>query len=79
MRARAATKTLHLTVAEILRDGVSKGELRQDVDVPLLGEMIWDAYQANYRKAAYDSADEQSLSKRLAEQLDVILAGAVAR
>lgn len=79
MRARNATKTLNLTVAEILRDGVAKGELRQDADVPLLCDMVWDAYQANYRKAAYDNADEKALSKRLAEQLDVILAGALAR
>lgn len=77
-RARGFTKGLLSVVGEVLRDGVRSGELKQDVDVRLIGEMIWDAYIVNYRGAAYDGWDSQALSQRLERQLDVILAGASA-
>jgi len=55
---------------------VRSGDLAQDADVKLLGEMIWDAYLSNYRKAAYDGWDLKGLSDRLSAQLDLILGGA---
>ncbi len=79
LRARAATKSLLLIVGEVLRDGVREGELRQDIDVRLLSEMVWDAYLANYRKAAYDNWTVETLSARMSDQIDVLLASALAR
>ena len=43
-----------------------------------LGELIWDAYLSNYRRAAYDEWDAQALSDHMGKQIDVILAGAIA-
>lgn len=77
-RARAFTKGLLSVIGEVLRDGVRTGELKQDVDTRLLGEMIWDAWLTNYRGAAYDGWDSQSLSERLSRQIGVILAGSMA-
>ena len=78
-RARAVTKQLLAVITQILRDGVGKGELSQDADVPLLTELLWDAYLSNYRRAAYDSWSEQQLSNHVAKQIDVIIAGALTR
>jgi len=79
MRARAATKKLMVAIGDILQDAVGKGELRQDADLRLLGELIWDAYLSNYRRAAYDNWDAAALSTHIGKQIDVILAGALAR
>ena len=77
MRARAATKKLLLTIGDILQEAVAKGELRQDADLRLLVELIWDAYLSNYRRAAYDEWDAAALSDHMGKQIDVILAGAL--
>ena len=78
-RARAVTKQLLAVITQILRDGVGKGELSQDADVPLLTELLWEAYLSNYRRAAYDSWSEQQLSTHIAKQITVIIAGALTR
>ena len=78
-RARAVTGQILTVITQILRDGVGQGELSQDADVPLLTELLWDAYLSNYRRAAYDSWTEQQLSTHVGKQIAVILAGAVTR
>ena len=78
-RARGFTKGLLSVIGEVLRDGVRSGELKQDVDTRLVGDMVWDSWLTNYRGAAYDGWDEKALSERLSRQLDVILAGASAK
>ena len=78
-RARGFAKGTLAVIGEVLRDGVRSGDLKQDVDTRLLSEMIWDAWLMNYRGAAYDGWDEAALSQRLARQLDVILAGSLAK
>ncbi len=76
-RARAVTKQLTTVISDILRDGVGKGELSQDADVPLLTDMIWDAYLSNYRRAAYDGWSVEQLAKHVEKQVGVILAGSL--
>ena len=78
-RARAVTKQLLNVITDILRGGVAAGELSQDTDVPLLTELLWDAYLSNYRRAAYDSWSEAQLTDHVAKQIAVILAGALTR
>ncbi|MFN3537395.1 MAG: TetR/AcrR family transcriptional regulator [Brevundimonas sp.] len=78
-RARGFTKGLLSVIGELLRDGVRSGELKQDVDTRLVGDMVWDSWLTNYRGAAYDGWDQKALSERLSRQLDVILAGAAAK
>ncbi|MCS6626504.1 TetR/AcrR family transcriptional regulator [Roseibacterium beibuensis] len=79
MRTRAAIKPILSVVTDTLQAGVREGELRQDADVRLLSELIYDAFLSNYRRAAYDGWTTAQLSERMGKQVDVILAGAISR
>ncbi|HEX8661663.1 MAG TPA: TetR/AcrR family transcriptional regulator [Brevundimonas sp.] len=79
MRSREAIKPLVSVVTDALQAGVADRELRQDADVRLLGEMIYDAWLSNYRRAAYDNWTIQQLTAQIGKQVDVILAGALSR
>lgn len=79
MRTRAAIKPLVMVVSDALQAGVREGELRQDADVRLLSELIYDAYLSNYRRAAYDGWTIQQLTTQIGKQVDVILAGQISR
>jgi len=79
MRIRAAIKPLIGVVTDALQAGVADRELRQDADVRLLSDMIYDAWLSNYRRAAYDNWTIQQLTTRIGKQVDVILAGALSR
>ncbi|MEJ6789201.1 TetR/AcrR family transcriptional regulator [Brevundimonas sp. BR2-1] len=79
MRSREAVKPLVSVVTDALQAGVADRELRQDADVRLLGEMIYDAWLSNYRRAAYDGWTIQQLTAQIGKQIDVILAGALSR
>jgi AcrR family transcriptional regulator len=79
MRTRDAIKPLLSVVTDTLQAGVREGELRQDADVRLLSELIYDAFLSNYRRAAYDGWTTAQLSERMGKQVDVILAGAISR
>ncbi|KQY89957.1 TetR/AcrR family transcriptional regulator [Brevundimonas sp. Root1423] len=79
MRSREAIKPLVSVVTDALQAGVAERELRQDADVRLLGEMIYDAWLSNYRRAAYDNWTIQQLTTQIGKQVDVILAGQLSR
>ena len=79
MRTRDAIKPLLSVVTDTLQAGVREGELRQDADVRLLSELIYDAFLSNYRRAAYDGWSTTQLTERMAQQVDVILAGVISR
>ena len=79
MRTRAANKPILSIVTDTVQAGVREGELRQDADVRLLGEMIYGAFLANYRHAAYDGWTTEQLAERMGKQVDVVLAGAISR
>jgi AcrR family transcriptional regulator len=79
MRTRTAIKPLVMVVSDALQAGVRDGELRQDADVRLLSELIYDAYLSNYRGAAYDGWTMQELTTQIGKQIDVILAGQLSR
>ena len=79
MRARDAIKPILSVVTDTLQAGVGEGELRQDADVRLLSELIYDAFLSNYRRAAYDGWTTAQMAERLDKQVGVILAGALSR
>jgi AcrR family transcriptional regulator len=79
MRTRDAIKPLITVVTDALQAGVADRELRQDADVRLLSEMIYDAWLSNYRHAAYDGWTIQQLTAQIGKQVDIILAGALSR
>lgn len=79
MRTRSAIKALVMVVSDALQASVREGELRQDADVRLLSDLIYDAYLSNYRRAAYDGWTLPQLTTLMSKQVDVILAGQIAR
>ena len=79
MRARETVRPTFAAIGETLKAGVREGELRQDAYLNLLGELIYTAYVSNYRRAAYDGWSIEQLTAQMARQVDVILAGALAR
>ena len=79
MRTRTAIKPLVMVVSDALQAGVRDGELRQDADVRLLSELIYEAWLSNYRGAAYDGWTLQQMTTRIGKQVDVILAGQISR
>ncbi|MBU1540297.1 MAG: TetR/AcrR family transcriptional regulator [Alphaproteobacteria bacterium] len=79
MRTREAIKPLISVVTDALQAGVADRELRQDADVRLLSDLIYDAFLSNYRRAAYDGWTIQQLTTRIGKQIDIILAGQLSR
>lgn len=62
MRTRAAIKPLISVVTDALQAGVREGELRNDVDVNLISDLIYEAFLSNFRRAAYDGWTIQPLT-----------------
>ena len=79
MGTRAAIKPLVSVVTDALQAGVGDRELKQDADVRLLSEMIYEAWLSNYRRAAYDGWTIEKLTVQIGKQIDIILAGALSR
>ena len=79
MRTRAAIKPILSVVTDTVQAGVRDGELRQDADVRLLAELIYDAFLSNYRRAAYDGWTMAQLTERMGKQVDAVLAGQLSR
>ena len=79
LRSRAFVRPLVEAVAELLQAGVREGELRQDVDLPLLARLIWDVFISNFRFAAYDSWGIEELTPHIRKQLELILSSQLAR
>jgi len=79
LRSRAFVRPLVEAVAELLQAGVRDGELRQDVDLPLLARLIWDVFISNFRFAAYDNWGIEELTPHIRKQLDLILSSQLAR
>ena len=79
MRTRASVKALVMVVSDALQAGVREGELRQDVDLRLLSDLIYETWLSNFRRAAYDGWTLPQLTTQISKQLDVILAGQISR
>lgn len=75
LAGRAAFKVLLGVIGDALRDASRKTEVRQDFDVRLASEMLWDAYLSNFRKALFDSWSQPALRRRIGDQVELVLEG----
>jgi AcrR family transcriptional regulator len=75
---RDSLRPIRVLVSEVLQRGVDRGELTQRFDMRLIADMIWDLYQAGYRPAAFEGLTVETQTDRLAERIDVVLAGVTA-
>jgi AcrR family transcriptional regulator len=71
---RAARRVID-RLAEVLKAGVASGELSDDLDTDLTGEMLFDSYLCNLRRAIFDGWGPDALRARLKNQISVLLAG----
>lgn len=60
---------------DLLHKAIEREEIAKDAEIDFLAEMLWEAYNANYRGAVFDNWDEARLRQRIAKQVKVILAG----
>ncbi|MDR3513981.1 MAG: TetR/AcrR family transcriptional regulator [Caulobacteraceae bacterium] len=74
-RYRRSWRVILNRLSAVLAQGVERGELSSDLDIPLTSEMILDAYLANFRRAIFDGWDVVRLQERLRSQITVLLAG----
>ncbi len=78
IRGRLNRRPITELVSEILTSSIERGELSRTTNVPLISQMLWDCYLANFRHAAFEGWGLSELRTRLAEQIRVILGGASA-
>lgn len=79
LRTRVGVKGLITVLCDVLQTGIGGGELKQDTDVRLVSELVWDAFLSNFRRAAYDGWTLEQLTTQAGKQLDLILAGVLTR
>jgi AcrR family transcriptional regulator len=76
---KAAVMRVLQSLEDVLQAGVDRGELTEGMDVPMLAEMLWDAYLANYRLAVFENYNLEDLIVRVRTQTVTMLCGFVRR
>jgi AcrR family transcriptional regulator len=70
-----ANPRLRGMIRDCLAEGVTRGDVRPDLDVELAVDMLIGTYAWNYRLAAVDGADEKRLTALFDRQVGLIFAG----
>jgi AcrR family transcriptional regulator len=76
LRFSTAAKALRELITEQVQFAVERGELSQEAEVKLRGDMLFDAYLANYPEAIFLGWSLEALQAKARDQIRVILAGA---
>lgn len=66
-------------IEDVVAGAIKAGELKAGTDAALVSELVWIAYLANYRRAAYDGWTVEQLKSHLDSQIDMIVAGQLSR
>jgi len=72
---RESLRPLRALVMEVLERGVERGELTRRFDLRLVSDVLWDLYLAGYRPAAFEGLSVEIQTDRLADRIDLVLAG----
>lgn len=72
---RETLRPLRALVIEVLERGVERRELTQRFDLRLIADVIWDLYLAGYRPAAFEGLSVETQTDKLADRIDLVLAG----
>lgn len=75
-RSTPGAATICDLIEQQLERAVAAGQLRDDVDLRLRSEMIYDAYLANFSRAFRHALSALALSERARAQVAIILASA---
>jgi AcrR family transcriptional regulator len=71
---RPARETVTGFMTEVIKEGVTRGELKIGTDADLAAEIIWDCYLGNYRGAMFGDWGLKQLRDRLEQQINLVLA-----
>jgi AcrR family transcriptional regulator len=63
-------------ITATIEDGVRRGELSGQVEIPLRAQMMWELYLANFRNVIFEDWDMDAVRARMADQIRIVLAGA---
>jgi AcrR family transcriptional regulator len=63
-------------IIDQLNAGIERGELGQEAEVKLRGQMLFEAYLSNYKQAIFEGWSLDALQARSRDQIRVLLAGA---
>ena len=66
-------------LADVLRGGIERGEVRADADIDLFLDTLLAAYVWNYRRAAQEGADAAALISAMDRQIGLLFDGVAAR
>jgi hypothetical protein len=61
-------------IADVLKRGVTTGQLSPSINADLVAEMLWESYLANFRHGILGSWTAEAVRRRMVEQVDVLLA-----
>jgi AcrR family transcriptional regulator len=75
-RKLAPLNDIQQLILEQLNAAVERGELGQEAEVKLRGQMLYEAYLANYPQAIFEGWGLEALQARARDQIRIILAGA---
>jgi AcrR family transcriptional regulator len=76
LRGLPYSQTVPEVFAEQLSAAVARGELSQESEVKLRGQMLFDVYLSNYAHAIFDGWSLDALQGRARDQIRILLAGA---
>jgi len=63
-------------IADQLARGIERGELRQECDLKLRAQMLFEMFLANFRPAVFESWTVEAVQARARDQIRVLLSGA---
>jgi AcrR family transcriptional regulator len=72
---RPARRAVTGFIAEVIENGVTRGELTAGIDSAMAADIIWDCYLGNYRGAMFGDWGLDQLTDRLKSQIEMVLAG----
>jgi len=66
-------------IGDALIDGIKRGEVRRDADIPTFVDTLAAAYIWNYRRAAHEDADTATLIEHMDRQIGLLFDAVMAR
>ena len=75
LRGSSPVQTLLGLITDQLTRGASSGEFKEDSQLALRTQMLFDAYLANYDQAIFQGWTIQALQDRSRDQISILLAG----
>jgi hypothetical protein len=74
-RPFGANQVFRDLMAQWLKEGIERGDLRPDLDIPAVVDMLLGLYAWNYRLAPSENADAERLTQVMDQQIGMVFEG----